>query len=169
VISSYTPTLSALITAREEWKSPEMKDLRALVIAEASPPGVRQIPYAMDEAKAVVDAFVKSSCNVETQGFDVVQGSGVDLALEQLNDANLVHFACHGNQHLGDPLESGFRLRDKALTVAMLMKLRLPNAYFAFLSACETAKGDKNQPDQLIHLAAAVLHAGFKSIVATMW
>jgi CHAT domain-containing protein len=49
------------------------------------------------------------------------------------------------------------------------MKLDLKDAVFAFLSACETAKGDTEQPDQAIHLAAAMLFVGFKSIVATMW
>jgi hypothetical protein len=27
----------------------------------------------------------------------------------------------------------------------------------------------QNQPDQAIHLAAAMLFAGFKSVIATMW
>jgi CHAT domain-containing protein len=51
----------------------------------------------------------------------------------------------------------------------MLMQLKLPKALFAFLSACETAQGDREQPDQAIHLAAAMLFTGFRSVVATMW
>jgi CHAT domain-containing protein len=39
----------------------------------------------------------------------------------------------------------------------------------AFLSACETAKGDEGTPDEAMHLAAAVLFAGFRGVVATMW
>jgi CHAT domain-containing protein len=49
------------------------------------------------------------------------------------------------------------------------MELKLDYAFLAFLSACETAKGDNEQPDQAMHLAAAMLFSGFKSIVATMW
>jgi CHAT domain-containing protein len=56
-----------------------------------------------------------------------------------------------------------------SVTVSKLMRLNLDKAWFAYLSACETAKGDKEQPDQVVHLAAAMLHAGFKSVVATMW
>jgi CHAT domain-containing protein len=37
------------------------------------------------------------------------------------------------------------------------------------MSACETAKGDQKQPDQVVHLAAAMLFAGFQSVVGTMW
>lgn len=37
------------------------------------------------------------------------------------------------------------------------------------LSACETATGDSEQPDQAVHLAAAMLFVGFRSVIATMW
>jgi CHAT domain-containing protein len=60
-------------------------------------------------------------------------------------------------------------MQDTLLTVSMLMELNLPNAFFAFLSACETAKGDSAQPDQVIHLAATMLYVGYRSIVGTMW
>jgi CHAT domain-containing protein len=60
-------------------------------------------------------------------------------------------------------------MRDKLLTVQDLMHLKLPYAFFAFLSACETAKGDCNQPDQAIHLAACMLALGFQSVIGTLW
>jgi CHAT domain-containing protein len=49
------------------------------------------------------------------------------------------------------------------------MELDLSKAFLAFLSACETARGDEGQPDQTVHLAATMLFAGFRSVVATMW
>jgi CHAT domain-containing protein len=49
------------------------------------------------------------------------------------------------------------------------MEFELDRPWFAYLSACETAKGDAKQPDQVMHLAAAMLFAGFKHVVATMW
>jgi CHAT domain-containing protein len=86
-----------------------------------------------------------------------------------LRDSNWAHIACHGIQHPTRPLESSFCLADARLSVSDLMNLNLKDAVFAFLSACETAKGDTEQPDQVIHLAAAMLFVGFKSVVATMW
>jgi CHAT domain-containing protein len=83
--------------------------------------------------------------------------------------ASIVHLACHGIQDPRDATQSGFCLGDGRLTIAKLMELELDNAFLAFLSACETAKGDKDQPDQAMHLAAAMLFSGFKSVVATMW
>jgi CHAT domain-containing protein len=97
------------------------------------------------------------------------QRSSVASTLKQLPGASLVHMACHGQQDRNNPLESGFILSDGLLTVRQLMQLNLTEAYFAFLSACETAKGDVSQPDQNIHLAAAMLFAGFRTIVGTMW
>ena len=43
------------------------------------------------------------------------------------------------------------------------------NAELAFLSACQTATGDENNPEEAVHLAAGMLAVGFKGIVATMW
>jgi CHAT domain-containing protein len=88
--------------------------------------------------------------------------------LQQIPAAHVLHLSCHGQQHT-DPLQSAFALKDGSLTISALMTLNLPNATLAYLGACETAKGDTNQPDQAIHLAASMLFCGFRSVVATMW
>jgi CHAT domain-containing protein len=88
---------------------------------------------------------------------------------DSLISSPFAHIACHGIQDPGDPLSSGFCLQDGNLTVSRLMELDLKNAFLAFLSACETAKGDTEQPDQTVHLAATMLFVGFRSVVATMW
>lgn len=89
--------------------------------------------------------------------------------LRRLPGASILHLACHGQQDSKDPLESGFLMEDRRLTVAQIMALEMPSAFLALLSACDTAKGDTNQPDQAIHLAATMLYVGFKSVVGTMW
>ncbi|EIN04347.1 hypothetical protein PUNSTDRAFT_76639, partial [Punctularia strigosozonata HHB-11173 SS5] len=89
--------------------------------------------------------------------------------LDSLPEATILHLACHGYQDPVNPLKSGFVMRDEMLTIERLMLTPLPHAFMAFLSACETAKGDKNQPDQTVHLAATMLFAGFKSVIATLW
>jgi CHAT domain-containing protein len=97
------------------------------------------------------------------------RGTFINGVSESFQRANMAHIACHGIQDAESALSSGFCLVDGRLTVHHLMELDLKNAFFAFLSACETAKGDKDQPDQIVHLAAAMLFIGFRSIVATMW
>ena len=49
------------------------------------------------------------------------------------------------------------------------MRTALPHARFAFLSACQTAMGDANLPDEDVHLAAAMLAVGYGSVVGTSW
>jgi CHAT domain-containing protein len=93
----------------------------------------------------------------------------VDRVIDRIKPVHFVHLACHGIQDPTKALESGFYLRDGMLTISKLMDLKLDQPWFAYLSACETAKGDAEQPDQVMHLAAAMLFAGFKSVVATMW
>jgi hypothetical protein len=44
-----------------------------------------------------------------------------------------------------------------------------PYAEFAFLSACHTADGDEETPDEVIHLAAGLQFSGFKSVIGTLW
>ena len=86
-----------------------------------------------------------------------------------LPQASIVHFACHGKQDPRKPLKSGLVIEDEILTLSRIMKEPPPAGSLAFLSACETAKGDVEQSDQAIHLAATMLFAGFKSVVGTMW
>jgi CHAT domain-containing protein len=89
--------------------------------------------------------------------------------MANLPQASILHLACHGHQDMNEPLASGFVMQNKMLRVCDLLSLKLPHAFLAFLSACETAKGDEKQRDQAIHLAATMLAVGFKSVVATMW
>jgi hypothetical protein len=90
-------------------------------------------------------------------------------ALNEILRASLVHFACHGVQDLEQSLQSGFCLSDQRLTIMQLLQIRLPRAFMAFLSACETAMGDREQPDEAVHLSSALLHCGFVSVIGTLW
>lgn len=92
-----------------------------------------------------------------------------DDVLQNVNKTSILHMACHGFQRPGRPLESGFMMQDKVLNVSRLISLDLPNALFAFLSACESARSDEKQPNQAITLASTLLFAGFRSVIGTMW
>jgi CHAT domain-containing protein len=88
---------------------------------------------------------------------------------ESLQFAHMVHFACHGIQHKIKPRQSHLCLKSAPLTVAKLMNFDLKGAFFAFLSACETANGDERHGDEAVHLAAAMLLFGLKGVVAMIW
>ena len=82
--------------------------------------------------------------------------------------ASIVHLACHGQQSL-NPLDSRLILGDGELKVTQLMELSLQKASLVFLSACETAMGDAQLPDEVLHIATALLFVGFRGAIGTMW
>jgi CHAT domain-containing protein len=90
------------------------------------------------------------------------------LSLLENTPAHILHLACHGIQD-ADPLNSAIMLHDGQLTIENIMQLKLSQATVAYLSACQTAKGDQNAPDQAVHIAASMLFCGFRSVIGTLW
>jgi CHAT domain-containing protein len=169
VVSSYAPTLTALLRAQRSVPTLSKFDAK-LVLAAAIKTTDSNLPTLWnveDEISHVRATAKEAGTSVDDTYVDA--GAVITSVTDALKDANLVHLACHGTQNAKDALSSGFHLVDGILTVSRLMELDLKDAFFAFLSACETAKGDKKQPDQIVHLAAAMLFVGFRSVVATMW
>ena len=82
---------------------------------------------------------------------------------------NSIHLACHGVQDTRHPLQSGFIMRDGRLELAEIIKIQNVHADLAFLSACQTSTGDKELPEEMVHLAGGMLAAGYRGVVATMW
>jgi CHAT domain-containing protein len=169
VVSSYIHTLSALL--RAQTKPPHVAPSHIHVLAIAEDTGTSKMMrrlWNVDQELTRLEYLAKTSsldCAVEP----IPKGATVDRVTTRIPSAHFVHLACHGTQDPTAPLESGFHLSDGMLTVSKLMSLDLKPAWFAYLSACETAKGDAKQPDQGVHLAAAMLFAGFKCVVATRW
>jgi CHAT domain-containing protein len=95
--------------------------------------------------------------------------TSVDGILCLLPEVSFAHFTCHRSQNFSKPLESGLHLSDGELKIAQIMQHPLPLVSLAFLSACETAKGTEDDPDEALHIAATMLYTGFHGIVGTMW
>jgi CHAT domain-containing protein len=168
-ISSYTPSLSVLLQAYDHPPNDVLKadGSAALLVAEAEPADQQwePIPNALTEVSEVKELLPSAMMlGASTDG-----GATVQRLIEGMQSASVVHLACHGAQNEEDPLQSGFVMHDGMLTLSQLMELDVPNAAVAFLSACETAMGDGNLPDESVHLAAAMLFLGFRSVVGTMW
>jgi CHAT domain-containing protein len=121
------------------------------------------LPQVTDEIR-VIQEFHSSSTVLS--GMNAIP----EAVLSSLKLHLWVHFACHGIQD-PQPYKSRFILHDDThLTLLDLIKARLPNAEFAFLSACHSAAGDLHgTPDEIIHLAAALQFCGFRSVVGTLW
>jgi CHAT domain-containing protein len=89
--------------------------------------------------------------------------------MKAMEDCNWVHLACHGVQRHDEPAKSALILQDGYLTLEEIIKLDLPKAEFAFLSACQTTTGDEKLSEEAVHIAGGMLLAGYRGIVATMW
>ncbi|KAI0085974.1 CHAT domain-containing protein [Irpex rosettiformis] len=162
-ISSYTPTLEALLRPRAQ-VIPAGQDPRVLVVSQpASPLAINNpIPGTTTEA-AIVMSLVG-----ESKPLDDADGT-VQAVLEGMTTHEWVHLACHGIQNRMDPTNSAFILHDGRLTLAELISHHFPNADLAVLSACQTATGDERLSEEAVHLAAGMLNIGYKSVIGTMW
>jgi CHAT domain-containing protein len=91
--------------------------------------------------------------------------------LSRLRHHQFAHIVCHGILEPGKPFEVSFKLhKEKHLQLLYIVQSQLPDAEFAFLSACHTAElTEKNIADEVLHLAAAMQFCGFRSVVGTMW
>jgi CHAT domain-containing protein len=158
VVSSYTPTISALLSS----STISTNSFKMLAVIQPDTPGQRPLPCTIHEMHQI-EAHVPSKDLVK-----LVCGS-VEEVLSHLPDVTIVHFACHGQQNTQNPFDSALLLQNGQLKVSQIMQQSMPNASLAFLSACETAMGHENLPDEAIHLSAGLLFAGFCGVVATMW
>ena len=91
--------------------------------------------------------------------------------LEHLRDHRFVHIVSHGKLEAGKPFDASFKLYgNKRLSLLDIVRSRLPEADFAFLSACHTAELTEDSiADEGIHLTAAMQYCGFRSVAGTMW
>ncbi|MET8592945.1 CHAT domain-containing protein [Streptomyces sp. NPDC005078] len=162
VVSSYTPTLRTLIKARTR-PSPRPGWRRMLLVAMPETPGGQPLPDAEEDVEAVNAIFPDRT--------SVLAGPQAtrDAVCRALGDHSWAHITCHGELDPLAPSNSGLRLHDGTLTVADLGRLSLDDAEFAFLSSCSTALTGYGQPDEAIHISAALQFAGYRHVVATMW
>ncbi len=171
VVSSYTPTVRALVHARR--LSLQRADThmppgspRLLVVAMPRTPDASDLPGAANEATMLRQLLPKHATVLI--GSQAVHDS-VQAALPRHSWA---HFACHAASDLANPSASHLLLDDhqrRPLTVIDLARLRLDDADLAFLSACATARTGIQLADEQIHLAAGFQLAGYRHVIATLW
>ncbi|KAG1845283.1 CHAT domain-containing protein [Suillus subalutaceus] len=159
-VSSYTPTLSALIRSRRQNASKVAPNTPSFVSIGQSKPNSRSGERELEAVEAELE-LVKSlvppsmSCS-EVSGDEGTVSGAIQALKNQFMD-------------LVQPFDSSFALRDKPLRLSDIIQAEPENPEFAFLSACHTAVGDKNAPDEVIHLAAGMQFSGFRGVIGTMW
>ncbi|KAJ6459841.1 CHAT domain-containing protein [Mycena sanguinolenta] len=169
-ISSYTPTLSALLDPPTHMATP----FKMTAIIQPDAANLAPLPATKIELTRIKERVPAQWLT----SLGLPSPVTVDDALSHLQRSCIVHFACHGVQDPVSPMNSGLVLNDGLLKISKIMRKaeeshdaqeNLRFLKLSFLSACETAKGDEVQPDEAVHLAAALLFAGFRSVVGTLW
>ncbi|KIJ58537.1 hypothetical protein HYDPIDRAFT_102441, partial [Hydnomerulius pinastri MD-312] len=164
-LSSYTPTLEALLRARRTAKASEASQQRFVAIGQPNPYEGTPLPSVSKEIEIVAGRI--SNAVSFTRLVD--NAATVGNAVKELTSHQWVHFACHGRPNLEHPFSSSFAMHDGPLQLTQIIQAELQNPEFAFLSACHTAAYNESTPDEAIHLAAAMQFAGFRSVIGTMW
>ncbi|MEU1940549.1 CHAT domain-containing protein [Streptomyces coeruleorubidus] len=164
VVSSTTPTIRALGHARAGRRD-DRNEPRLLVVAMPHTPDAPDLPGAQAEADHLAALIPGATVLV---GADATR----DAVLDALPASGWAHFACHGYSDPDNPSDSHLALHDHdraPLRVLDLSRLRLRNAEFAFLSACDTARTTARLSDEALHPLAAFQIAGFSQVVGTLW
>jgi len=164
VVSSYVPTLS-ILTLSPNFSMPPSGDLRLLAVPQPSSDGLRHLSGVPTELTHIREV-IRDSPSAHITFLESSDGT-VEEVLSLMKEAEWVHFACHGIQ---DNVDSGLCLADqRRLKLRDIVAVSRPRGGLAFLSACQTAKGDERLSDEAIHITAGMLFAGYGGVVGTMW
>ncbi|CCO37318.1 hypothetical protein BN14_11473 [Rhizoctonia solani AG-1 IB] len=162
VVSSYTPTLTALLGSASAVAN---RAPRVLAIGQPATPGCSPLRGVYRELDLLRDHTKDSA------GYSQLIGGGATTTavLKGMDEYDWVHLACHAHQNVDDATKSGFYLHDGMLDLSAISQRSFRNKGLAYLSACKTATGDEKLPDEAIHLASGMLMAGYRSVIGSMW
>ncbi|KAG9074224.1 hypothetical protein FRC06_010831 [Ceratobasidium sp. 370] len=160
-ISSYTPNLACLLAPPLE----ATLFSGSTAVGQTATPGFSPLPGTEAELDQISLRLNNIMPFTRLEG-EKATASAVLAAMEQ---HSWVHLACHASQDPKKPTASAFHLHDGPLDLATITRKQLKHADLAFLSACQTATGDHDLPDEAVHLAAGMIMAGYRRVIATMW
>ncbi|KDR67553.1 hypothetical protein GALMADRAFT_283519 [Galerina marginata CBS 339.88] len=166
VVSSYIPSLGTLHNIM--YRKHERPPFQMFSVIQPNTPGQSRLPATLLESSIIRKQGEKAGISGHMKNLQGEEATS-KAVMAGIEASSWVHLACHGRQDVNEPTKSGLLLHDGTLFLDDIVQRPLPNADFAFLSACQTASGDHALPDEAIHLAAGMLLAGYNSVIASMW
>lgn len=158
VVSSYTPTLRALLHTRS--RAPREAS-PFLIVSMPKTPGYPDLPDAEDAARMLADRFPDH----ELLTGDTATKASVAEALGRHSRA---HIMCHGVQDIGAASAGGLVMHDGVLTVRDVMARRSAPGEVAFLAACVTAQSTLHLPNEVMTFAGALQLGSFRHVIGTV-
>ncbi|WP_405943133.1 CHAT domain-containing protein [Streptomyces sp. NBC_00207] len=151
------PSLRALAQARETAPAPPGN---LLIIAVPKAPDAAPLPNVDAERAFLTREFPRHT---------LLHDARRESARDALSRHTRVHFACHATQNLVAPSEAGFVLQDGLLSLTDLLAQPPSQGELAVLSACQTATGGITHLDEVMTLANALHHTGWRHVIATQF
>ncbi|KAJ7230043.1 CHAT domain-containing protein [Mycena pura] len=139
VVSSYAPTITALLTPPV---NKQHMPGQVLAVSQPNTPGQQPLPGTSLEMSKLHEEFK-------------------ELELLILNAASATKEAVLQEMRT-PPIRPRVELMD-------IIKQSFNHTELAVLSACQTAAGATELPEEAVHLVAGMLIAGYRSIIGTMW
>ncbi|KDR71084.1 hypothetical protein GALMADRAFT_127299 [Galerina marginata CBS 339.88] len=156
VVSSYIPTVQFL---NKKSSAVSASQKRTDVVLIGSPNKRQEI----HNLKELMDQFAVKALLLEDAE------ATTDKVKAEMDTHGWVHFACDSIQDMIDPLKSSVQLHDGRLELLEVIQQKISNPDLAFLSVCQTSKGDFKLSEEVVHLASGILAAGYRGVVGTMW
>ncbi|WP_280315796.1 CHAT domain-containing protein [Nocardia abscessus] len=164
VVSSYTPTVTALARLRNRPRVARPGARSCIVAMRHTPGGPGALPAAEREAALAGEALPDAWTGMD-------ETASRHQVLKRLAGSVYAHFACHAVADLQDPAQGRLLIhdhQDNPLTVADVSELDL-DAELGFLSACATSQAPLNLIDESLHITGAFQLAGFRHVIGTLW
>jgi hypothetical protein len=168
-----------VVAQRAGWRAPDGGPMPLVTVPALGilPPLRRRAPGTARRMVVVGDPrgdlpFARSeACAVASQlgvGGLIGQQATSEAVLSELGRADVVHLATHANFDQRSPLDSGLVLADRVLLTREVLASPM-RAELVVLSACETGLADSLGGNELAGFGQAVLYAGARAVVMSLW
>jgi len=153
---AYCPSSTVLKFCIDKDKNPKLS-----CISIGNP--THDLEYTELESKSVSELFDPS--------ISLIGGEATkENVIENCNNYNVLHMACHGSFNNAQPLDSMLQLAGgKGLHVDEIFEMKLNNSSLVILSACQTALSNISTGDELVGLTRAFIFAGAPALMTTLW
>lgn len=134
---------------------------------------ISPLPGTRSEVEDILEVF--DSQHKKANALFNLSANEASVKSGDLENYKYIHFASHGMVNMEKPELSGIILaqdstidEDGILYIGEMFNLKL-NADLTVLSACETGIGEIKKGEGLIGLSRALLYAGSKNIIVSLW
>ena len=161
LLLTYAPNARSLLRARRV--APVSATDGVLVVADPAPVRAPALPHAQQEGSAVRASFASG---VLLAG----RAAGKAIVLTEMERWPVLHFACHADSDMAEPLDSCLLLaNDEKIRLGELIAADAFTPRVVVMSACETALIGTDIPDEVVSLPIGFLQMGARSVVGSFW